>query len=106
MVTENARTAVELATVGAGVFFWAHHFLVPPQGHGPVKVIVMVMVDDAPTHAVRTNPAVAVIVPGAHFAVNTPADAVPALRMTGAVQPIAPATAALRRSVRRSNPPP
>lgn len=51
MVTGNASVAVVDATCGAGLFFWAHHFLVPPHGHGPENVIVMTMVDDAATHA-------------------------------------------------------
>ena len=53
-------------------------------------------------HAVRTKPADAVTVPGAHFAVNTPADTAGLLRMIGAVQPTAPAAAALRSRARRS----
>lgn len=51
MVTGNASVAVADDTVGAGLFFWAHHFLVPPHVHGPENVIVMTMVDDAATHA-------------------------------------------------------
>ena len=66
--------------------------------------MVMVMVLDVSAHTVWTKLAVAVTVPGAHFAVKTPADANSLVRMTGAVQLTAPAIAARRNTARRSKP--
>lgn len=89
--------------VGVGVFFCAHQICAPPHGHGPEKLIVIVMLLPLNKHAVRTKEFVAVMVPGAHLAVNTPAAAGELLRMTGATHPTAPAPASFLSNLRRSS---
>lgn len=64
-------------------------------------MIVMLLPFDK--QAVLTKEFVAVIVPGAHFAVNTPAAAGELLKMTGATQPTAPAPASFLSKSRRSS---
>ena len=99
----TTSVAVAPVTTGAGVFFCVHHNLVPPHGQGPAKLIVMFIVLEFDKQFTCAKVALAVIVPGAHFAVNTPAETGELLTMTGTVQPTAPAVAAFRSRARRSN---
>ena len=101
--TLNTSVDVVVETTGVGVFFLAHHSMVPPHGQAPAKLMVIVIVVLLLVQPVCTNDAVAVIVPGAHLDVNTPADTGELIKMTGAVQPTAPAAAALRSRARRSS---
>jgi hypothetical protein len=106
MVTWKVSVELAEATAGIGEFFRAHHVLAPPHGHGPANEMVMVIVVDALVHAFCTKVGSgAVVVPGAHLAVKTPADAMPLVRMTGTVQLTAPASAARRSRALRSTPP-
>ena len=99
----NDSVDVALDAVGVGMFFCAHQICTPPHGHGPEKLIVIVMMLPLFRHAVRTKEFVAVMVPGAHLAVNTPAAAGELLRMAGATQPTAPAPASFLSNLRRSS---
>ena len=100
-VTENAKDEVVPVTAGVGEFFRVHQKAPPPHGHSPENVIVICSVADVLSHAVRTNDALAPTVPGAHFGENTPAWATADVKMTGAVQPTAPAVTARRSRSRR-----
>ncbi len=68
--TLNTSVDVVVETTGVGVFFLAHHSLVPPHGQGPAKLMVIVSVVLLLVQPVCTNDAVAVIVPGAHLDVK------------------------------------
>jgi hypothetical protein len=91
------------AIAGDGEFFRAHQICAPPHGQGPENVMAICTLVPVPSHAVWAKEFDAVMVPGAHFAVNTPAAAAVLLKMTGATHPTAPAPASFLSNLRRSS---